>query len=242
MKKKSKIEDKVYFVITGASKGLGKALVEELAQNKLYQLLAVSRNEKLLKELVESSSHNNVDYIAADLTFQNDIKMVEQFVSKNWPRVDTLINNAGHLVNKPFRKMTEEDFNRTSGVNFKVPYFLSQQLIPALLKSDKAHIVNIGSMGGVAGVSKFPGLSVYSSSKGALTILTECLAEELKEEGIRVNCLSLGSVQTEMLNEAFPGMDAHSSPREMAKLISEIVTTTSQIINGKNLLLAGVGI
>ena len=85
--------------------------------------------------------------------------------------------------------------------------------------SSSSHVVNISSIGGLANTSKFPGLSAYSSSKGALNILTEMLAEEYKETSIKFNTLALGAVQTEMLEEAFPGYNAPISPNEVSKFI-----------------------
>jgi len=95
------------------------------------------------------------------------------------------------------------------------------------------HIVNIGSMGGFQGSSKFPGLSVYSSSKAAVASFTECLAEELKETKIKVNCLALGATQTEMLEEAFPGYEAPLSANKMAEFIADFSLNSSKWINGK---------
>ena len=97
---------------------------------------------------------------------------------------------------------------------FKTPVNIVKTFID-LVFSD-GHILNIGSMGGYQGSVKFPGLSIYSSTKGALAVLTECLAEEFKETSVNFNCLCLGSVQTEMLEEAFPGYQAPISPKEMA--------------------------
>ena len=102
--------------------------------------------------------------------------------------------------------------------------------------------MNIGSIGGLSGYSKFPGLSVYSSSKGALSILTECLAEELKEDGVVVNCYALGSVQTEMLEQAFPGLEASSKAEEMAVYLADQLRSNKGLVNGKNLPIAGSGI
>ncbi len=96
-----------------------------------------------------------------------------------------------------------------------------------------AQVINIGSMGGYPGSSKFPGLSIYSSVKGALATLSECLAEELKEYHIKVNCLALGAVQTEMLEKAFPGYVAPVSPAEMAAFIQNFILETSKCMNGK---------
>src|SRR5581483_7914106 len=94
-----------------------------------------------------------------------------------------------------------------------------QNLLP--LMPANAHIVNIGSMGGFQGSSKFPGLSAYSASKAALHNLTECLAQEFIDLGIKVNCLALGSAQTEMLEKAFPGYESPVMAFEMGKYIAD---------------------
>lgn len=96
-----------------------------------------------------------------------------------------------------------------------------------------AHIVNMSSMGGVQGSAKFPGLSLYSASKGAVGILTECLAEELKEEGVSVNALAIGAVQTEMLSQAFPDYKAPLSADEMAGFIKYFALQGKNFFNGK---------
>jgi NAD(P)-dependent dehydrogenase (short-subunit alcohol dehydrogenase family) len=97
----------------------------------------------------------------------------------------------------------------------------------------RAHIINISSMGGVQGSIKFPGLSSYSSAKAALGVLTECLAEEFKESNIRFNTLALGSVQTEMLEAAFPGYTAPLKPMEMAIFIKDFAERGGNFFNGK---------
>jgi len=195
-----------------------------------------------LKDLSNSSAHGNVQPLAADLADSKERKRVSDFVEENWPHVDVLINNAGALVNKPFEEMTEEDFDKMATVNYKVPYFLTQQLIPYLSHSSCAQVLNVGSIGGLSGYSKFPGLSVYSSSKGALSILTECLATELKDKDIAVNCYALGSVQTEMLEQAFPGMEAGSSASSMARYLAGQLNISCGLLSGKNLPIAGTGI
>jgi NAD(P)-dependent dehydrogenase (short-subunit alcohol dehydrogenase family) len=95
------------------------------------------------------------------------------------------------------------------------------------------HVVNISSMGGVQGSAKFPGLAAYSSSKGAIITLTEVLAEEYKETGPSFNVLALGAVQTEMLEEAFPGYQAPMSAKEMADYIMNFALTGAKFYNGK---------
>ncbi len=111
-----------------------------------------------------------------------------------------------------------------------------QNIVP--LMPPKSHIVNIGSMGGFQGSDKFPGLTAYSASKGALHILTECLAREFSDREISVNCLALGSAQTEMLEKAFPDYLSPVMAFEMGKYIADFSLTGHKFFNGKILPVA----
>ena len=224
-------------IVTGASRGIGYALVKHLVQNLECTVLAISRNEGKLKQLqqdCERSKKGKVFVLTADITSKEIEEILAPYFENEFREVDLLINNAGYLVNKPFLALTQEDFNASYQTNVYAVVKLVQLAHSALRAAKKqAHVVNIGSMGGVMGSSKFPGLSIYSSSKGAVSILTECLAEELKEDGIAVNCLALGAVQTEMLNDAFPGYKAPLSANQMAEFIADFGIKAHQYINGK---------
>jgi NAD(P)-dependent dehydrogenase (short-subunit alcohol dehydrogenase family) len=152
--------------------------------------------------------------------------------------VDIVINNAGFLVNKPFVEQSEEDWQKQFDVNVFSPAKLIRFLYPWLLLSGNAHIVNITSMGGFQGSSKFPGLSAYSASKAALGTLTECLAVEFSGKGISVNALALGAVQTEMLSQAFPGYEAPINAHKMAEFITNFSLNGHQYFNGKQIPVA----
>lgn len=224
-------------IVTGASRGVGYELVRYLVQNFECEVLAISRNEEGLKQLAkdcELSKKGKVFVLPADITGEGIEQKLSPYLDNQFKEVDLLINNAGYLVNKPFLALTQGDFNASYQTNVYAIVKLVQ-LVHSSLKAAKnqSHVVNIGSMGGVMGSSKFPGLSVYSSSKGAVSILTECLAEELKDDGISVNCLALGAVQTEMLNEAFPGYKAPLNPDAMAEFIADFGIKAHQYINGK---------
>jgi 3-oxoacyl-[acyl-carrier protein] reductase len=117
-------------------------------------------------------------------------------------------------------------------INYLAPIQIVQSLL-GNLKRGKAHIVNIGSMGGFSGSSKFPGLSIYSSTKAALANLSECWAEELKEFGVTSNCLALGAVNTEMLKNAFPGYEAPVNSRLMGEKIVDFSINFNGVLNGK---------
>lgn len=213
-------------VVIGASRGIGRELVKLLAKDN--KVLAVSRNISNLESLQqETSCLISEQDLSAD-SFKSDFKAV---IESNFDSVDILVNNAGYLVNKPFLETTLEDIKNTYTTNVFGPILSCQVIIPFMSKG--GHIINIGSIGGVQGSVKFPGISAYSSSKAGIAGFTECLAEELKDENIQVNCLALGAVQTEMLEEAFPGYKAPTSASEMAEFIADFALNTNQWINGK---------
>jgi len=213
-------------LITGTSRGIGFELAKLFAKNN-HNVLAISRNTETLTSL----SLKNITTIAVDITDKKNLKKVAEFIADNWKTVDILINNAGKLINKPFEKLTADDFLEVYKVNVFAVAELTRQIIPFLKQG--SHVVNISSIGGVQGSVKFPGLAVYSSSKGALLTLTELLAEEYKEQQISFNALALGAVQTEMLEEAFPDYQASVSAIEMAEYIFNFALTGNKYYNGK---------
>ena len=216
-------------VITGCSRGIGLELVKLFSQQ--HNVYCLSRNiapiEKYKKEVGYS---DRINFLKFDFESFNTVELKSFLTIENG--IDVLINNAGYLVNEPFGQISESNLRKMFEVNLLGPFRLIQNVIP-LLRDDNSHVINIGSMGGVQGSVKFPGLSAYSSSKGGLSILTECLAEEYKESNIKFNCLALGAVQTEMLNEAFPGYEASVSAIEMAQYIYSFASNGSRFINGK---------
>ncbi len=214
-------------VISGVSRGIGFALVSYFAKNK-YQVLALSRNIETLTHFPE-----NVSVLKVDITKENDLQQVSNFIKQHWKTVDILINNAGKLVHKPFSKTTYQDFLEVYNVNVFAVATLTNVCLPFMKK--ESHVIAISSMGGIQGSIKFAGLSAYSSSKGAVITLLELLAEEYKESGIVFNTLALGAVQTEMLAEAFPDYKAEITATQMANYIANFALTGNKIYNGKTL-------
>lgn len=223
-------------IVTGASRGIGYSIVKNFA-NAGHKVLAISRNEEKLKLLADecnSFSSNGVIPMPFDLDKIDTRKQI--FISnikKKFNHLDILINNAGYLKSRLFENTDAEIIRRSWSINFKAPLLLIQLLLPFLKKSHHAHIINIGSMGGIQGSVKFPGLSIYSSSKAALATLTECLAEEYKDQKMAFNYLALGAVQTEMLEEAFPEYRAPLSANEMAEFIVHFSLHGYNYFNGK---------
>jgi NAD(P)-dependent dehydrogenase (short-subunit alcohol dehydrogenase family) len=213
-------------IITGTSRGIGFELVHLFASQG-HNVLALSRNAQPVNNL----HFENITSFAFDLCKDEDYKKVEDFISTEWKHVDILINNAGMLLNKPFAETTFQDFENVYRTNVFGVSEMTRIVLP-FMKQD-GHVVTISSMGGIQGSMKFPGLSAYSSSKGAVITLTELLAEEYKETGPQFNVLALGAVQTEMLKEAFPDYQAPTTAMEMAEYIFNFSLSGNKYYNGK---------
>lgn len=227
-------------IITGASSGVGFEAVLELILSGQHKVIALARSKENLTRLAEIAAGLNPEGVLYPIAFDivhDDYDGLQQFINTHFDgRVDVLINNAGVLISKPFTELLETDFVEMLQSNFIGHVRIIQSLYK--LMPAGSHIVNIGSMGGFQGSAKFPGLSAYSASKSALHTLTECLAQEFAELGIKVNCLALGSAQTEMLEKAFPGYESPVMAFEMGKYIADFAITGHKFFNGKVLPVA----
>ncbi|MBK6963409.1 MAG: SDR family oxidoreductase [Bacteroidales bacterium] len=221
-------------VITGASSGVGRETAKILSDIPGSRIIVIARNLMKIQALAGECNIRKQETVIQPVQFdlvKGDIDMLALQINRQLGKIDILINNAGFLVNKSLGQITSTDIDDIFNVNVKAPLLLTQALIP--LMKQGSHVVNIGSMGGVQGSVKFPGLSVYSASKGALSILTECLAAELAERKISVNCLAFGSVQTEMLDKAFPGYKAPVTAAGMAGFVADFAMNGHKFFNGK---------
>jgi short-subunit dehydrogenase len=222
-------------VVNGGTRGIGKEIINFLAQDINNQIFVTGRNEKALNSL--SVRYKNVKSFSLDMSlFDIQYEKFRAAVSNHFERVDILINIAGFLISKDFLQTTNDEARLIMETNFFGPASLIRILKPIM--SSGSHIVNISSMGGFQGSAKYKGLSYYSASKAALACLTECLATEFTEFGISVNCLALGAVQTEMLDEAFPGYKTPVDAKQMAEFISGFALTGHKFFNGKILPVA----
>lgn len=214
-------------IITGCSRGIGYELAKQAAKLN-HQVLALSRNARPIQNLKLGNLHS----FEFDITDDASISKVKNFVEKQWnSKVDILINNAGALVNKAFEQTNEEDFLEVYKVNVFGPAALIKTVVPYM--NTDANVLNISSIGGVQGSLKFPGLAAYSSSKGAIITLTELLAEEYKDKGPHFNVMALGAVNTEMLQEAFPGYEPPTTPAMMAEYLLDFALHRAPLFNGK---------
>lgn len=223
-------------IITGASKGIGYESVLQFVRTGDHNIIAISRNQGKLMELKGACAKVNSKAKIYPIAF--DLENIESFegkllsdIRRHFANIDIAINNAGLLINKPFEKLTDSDVSRMLQVNLSAPAKLIQTILPLMNKP--GHIVNISSMGGFQGSQKFPGLSIYSAAKAGIASLTECLAEEYKGTGIAFNCLSIGSTDTEMLREAFPGYQGSFTASQMAEFVVDFAMNKHKFFNGK---------
>jgi short-subunit dehydrogenase len=223
-------------VITGASAGIGYQCALYLSSLG-HHVFAVARRkenlEKLERESGEKNLKGNIHIMAGDISDEKFLDNLCSEIKRTTRSVHILINNAGSLVNKPFEELSTDEWKHVYNTNVFAVVSTIRKLLPLFETGTLNHILNISSMGGFQGSIKFKGLSAYSSSKAALVGVTECLAEEFKDRNIAVNCMCLGSVQTEMFLSAFPGYTAASTPEKTAKLIGDFAIEGAAFFNGK---------
>ncbi|HEC42332.1 MAG TPA: SDR family oxidoreductase [Bacteroides sp.] len=225
-------------IVTGASRGIGYQLARNFASDNNNSVLLISRNEQRLKDLQQQCQDEfpqcRISIIPFDLEDLDGIeKSLNEKIRKIFSSVDVLVNNAGLLINKPINEIDVDDARRMMTVNYLAPLILVRSIMPLLINGVAPHVVNIGSMAGVPGVKKFPGLSGYSASKAAVHVLTECFVSEFGESGVHFNTLALGTVQTDMLTVAFPGLEAPLKADEMAGFVADFSLNGQKFFNGK---------
>ncbi|RZK56573.1 MAG: SDR family oxidoreductase [Pedobacter sp.] len=226
-------------IITGASSGIGFEAALELTLDSKNKVVCIARSADKLRRLLEIAKQINPECTLLPVEFDlvnDDYTALAPFLKQQLGNVDILINNAGQLINKPFLETTASDLSEMLESNVMSHFKMIKCVLPFMEAG--AHIVNIGSMGGFQGSIKFPGLAAYSASKSALHTLTECLALELAPSGVKINCLALGSAQTEMLETAFPGYESPVLAFEMGKYVADFARTGHKFFNGKTLPVA----
>lgn len=222
-------------IITGASRGVGRATALALAREHGVQVLAVSRDAGALGRL-EQEGAGRVEVLALDIGSPDTARSIKAAVAGR--RVRSLVHCAGLLDKRPMGDHQRAVLERLYAVNVFAPLEITQALVDELDGTPPGHVVHIGSMGGFQDSAKFPGLVAYSASKAALACMAQCLAEEFKERNIRSNCLALGAVDTEMVREAFPGYQAPVTAEAMGGYVAGFALEGHNLFNGKVLPVA----
>ncbi len=211
-------------LVTGASRGIGKAIAISLAGEGASVVLAARTKEDLAgtAEAVRKAGGEGLA-VPTDLTDEDSVKKLVREVSDKKGRLDILVNNAGIVLAGRLEKTATADFDRVMAVNVRGPFILCREAMELLKKTGAGYIVNISS---VVGVKGYPNQSIYTASKHALRGMSISLAGEMKAEGIRVHVICPGGVATDMVGNVRPDIKKEDliAPEEIAELVLYLVT------------------
>lgn len=186
-------------IVTGGASGIGKATVGKFL-DKGAKVAIIDVSEKMGKEAVkefEARGHKPL-LLTGDVTMSADVRRMVREAKKRLGRIDVLFNNAGILVEGTIEQVSEEDFDRIMAVNVKGVFLMSKEVIPIMLKQKKGVIVNNASCSGLVGDRN---AVAYNTSKGAVVLMTKCLALDYALKNIRVNCVCPGEIDTPMFRQ-----------------------------------------
>jgi NAD(P)-dependent dehydrogenase (short-subunit alcohol dehydrogenase family) len=224
-------------LVTGASSGIGRATALLLA-NAGARVAALARNADALASL-SGESGGTIVPVVCDLEREDDVARAIESARAHLGHISILVNNAGHIEPERLVAMEPESWDRHFTVNVRAAYLALRGMLPSMIEARRGTVVNVASISGVPGPQKFPGFTAYCASKAALIALTESLAAELSGSGVRVNCISPGSVDTPMLRRVAPSLHADISPEDVAQTILFLASPRSGAINGQNIHVYG---
>jgi len=209
------LKDKT-FLVTGASRGIGRAVALALAEEGA-SLVLVSRTKGTLEDLAFHirEAGGQARCITADFSDPDAVFKLTAEVKRMVPQLDGLINNAGQALSASVEDTGVEEWDRIMTVNARSPYFLSQQLLPLMEASPVKTIINIAS---VVAVQGYPLQSAYTASKHALIGFSKSMARELQDRGYRIHVISPGGVATDMVTGVRPDINTDEliAPEEIA--------------------------
>jgi len=220
-------------VVTGASSGIGRATAELFARSSARVAVFARSADKL--ESIARAFDQTMIPVAGDASSERDIDRLFSTTESRLGRCDVLVNCAGMIDPERLLRTTAERWDRMFAVNVRSMFLACRRVLPSMIERRSGTIVNVASISGVLGPEKFPGFVSYCASKAAVIGLTEALAVEVKEDGIRVNCVSPGSVDTAMWAHASGGAPADMTPEEIARTILFLASDDSRPMNGQNL-------
>lgn len=184
-------------IVTGGSRGIGKAIVEALARKNVKVVANYNQSEKNAKRLKEELEKENIfiDIFKADVSERQEVKSMVNYVIKKYGRIDILINNAGIDQEKMFQDITDEDWDNIMKVNLYSVFCMTQEVIQYMINRKSGCIINISSIYGINGGAC---AVAYSATKAGIDGITKALAKELGPSNIRVNSIAPGLINTDM--------------------------------------------
>jgi NAD(P)-dependent dehydrogenase (short-subunit alcohol dehydrogenase family) len=220
-------------IVTGASSGIGRRTAQLLAERGA-RVVVTSRSREALISMAAPFGER-IAVVAGDMTEPGHVERVFATAEERFGAVSVLVNNAGMIDPRPLLDTPPDAWERMFQVNVHAVYLACRRALPSMLERAAGAIVNVASISGVVGPEKFPGFVSYCASKGAVISLTEALAVEVKQRGVRVNSVSPGSVDTPMWAAASGGAPASMTPGEVAETILFLASDRSRPMNGQNL-------
>lgn len=220
-------------IVTGASSGIGRSVSEMFVREGARVAIFARSAAKL--DAIAAVHADRMIAVAGDVSDPVSIERLFEMTESRFGRCDVLVNNAGMIAPAPLVDTTPEQWGRMFAVNVHGAFLATRRALPSMIERRRGTIVNVSSISGVVGPEKFSGWVSYCASKGAVISMTEALAVEVKEHGVRVNCVSPGSVDTGMWAEASGGAPASMTADEVAETILFLASERSRPMNGQNL-------
>jgi len=219
-------------LITGGAKGIGKGIAAAyLAEGA--SVVICGRNELSLKAACNDLGKlGPVDYIVADISHRDDVRQLAEEIGERWGQLDVLVNNASILgERKPIIDYPEDVWEEVLDINLNAQFYVTKAILPLLMKSKSASIINVSSSVGRKGKKEW---GAYAASKFGVEALTQVLADELGESGPRVNSVNPGGTRTGMRADAYPDEDPMSlpSPEDISPVFVYLASDESKGVTG----------
>lgn len=231
-------------IVTGATRGIGAAIAQEFWQQGAQVIITGSHQDEI--DRLNQNDNERKRFVQVDFLNPQSLDAFLNYIA-NLDRLDVLINNAGINIINQVDKVTRDDFDKITAVNYRAPYLLSQAAAKTMQRQHFGWIINIGSIWSV--ITK-KGRSSYCASKAGLVGMTRALAIDLAAYGILVNCVSPGFVLTDLtrkslstdeietLSKQVP-LGRFAEPNEIARLVAFLGSQQNTYIMGQNIIIDG---
>ncbi len=239
-------------LITGGNSGIGLATAK-LFVNEGAKVMIAARDSDRARAALRTigADHDQGRHVVCDVQHDDDCRGAVNATSEAFGRLDVLINNAGVIYRgRDVMLTTIEEWEKTFAVNVRGAFLMSKYALPEIIRVESGCIVNVASYFGLVGGT---GVAAYCASKGALVQLTRAMALDHASEGVRVNCVCPGSVQTPMINQAWTEygngapeawaakhpLGRIAQPEEVAQAILYLASSASSFVTGAALTIDG---